>query len=341
MHVNNSTTYGQEMTDTTTNTRINQICFGPPKDSLTVEHLPLESLEKDNIRVKIEATNINPSDLLSIHGIGQYRHGHQPPRVPGFEAVGQVIESNHEKFIIGQRVVVATSGTWQKYIDVSPDNLFHIPHHLENGYACQLYINALTAWVLTTEVAQLTRDDVLIVNAGSSAIGKIFAQLSSSLGFTLLVVTSKPETYAYDSSIVIDAKGDLITQIQQLNLPRPNVAFDAIGGKVGTELIHTVGIKGRYINYGTLSLEFYEPRFYEYAKNQNIDFSTFFLRYWENTVGKDVRREKFTMMLDHFIINKIQLDVDRCIPLDQVQSAIELIESKSTPIHGKIILLPM
>ncbi|MFV0339215.1 MAG: zinc-dependent alcohol dehydrogenase family protein [Parachlamydiaceae bacterium] len=329
------------MTKVTINTRINQISFGQPTEVLTIEYVSLGLLEKDKIRVKIEATNINPSDLLSIHGVGQYRHSHQPPRVPGFEAVGQIIDSNHAEFIVGQKVIVATSGTWQQYIDVSPDNLFIVPPHLDNGYACQLYINALTAWVLTTEIAQLKKEDVLIINAGNSAIGKIFAQLSSSLGFTLIVVTSKPENYPCDSNYVLDAKVDLLTQIKQLDLPIPNIAFDAIGGKAGTELIHTVGNNGRYINYGTLSLEFYEPLFFEYTKKHNIDFSTFFLRYWENSVGKDIRREKFSMMLDHFIANKIQLDVDRCIPLDQVQSAIEIIESKSTPLHGKIILTLM
>lgn len=328
------------MSNSTINTRIHQVCFGQPKESLTVEHVPLSSPDQDKIRVKIEATNINPSDLLSIYGVGQYRYSHQPPRVPGFEAVGQVRNSNHAEFVVGQKVVVATSGTWQRYIDVSPDNLFIIPPHLDNSYACQLYINALTAWVLATEIAQLTKDDVLIINVGSSAIGKIFAQLSLSLGFTLIVVTSKPENYPCDSNHVIDAKVDLLTQIRQLNLPSPIIAFDAIGGKAGTELIHTIGDRGRYINYGTLSLECYEPSFFEYSKNKRIDFTTFFLRHWEEAVGKDIRREKFSKMVDHFISHQIQLDVDRCVPLEQVQSAIEIIESKSTILHGKIILLP-
>lgn len=188
---------------------------------------------------------------------------------------------------------MATTDTWQRYIGVSPDNLFTIPPHLDSGYACQLYINALTAWVLTTKIAQLKKDDVLIINAGSSAIGKIFAQLSSSLGFTLIVVTSKPENYPYDSNYVLDAKVDLLIQIKQLDLPIPNIAFDTIGGKAGTELIHTVGNNGRYINYGTLSLEFYEPLFFEYTKKHNFDFSTFFLLYWENAVGKVSGAESF------------------------------------------------
>nr|MBF4295822.1 alcohol dehydrogenase [Vibrio anguillarum] len=34
------------MSNATTNTRIHQLCFGQPKDSLTIEHVPLDLLEK-------------------------------------------------------------------------------------------------------------------------------------------------------------------------------------------------------------------------------------------------------------------------------------------------------
>ena len=42
-------------------------------------------------------------------------------------------------------------------------------------------INALTAWVITTKVAKLNKEDVVIINAAGSAIGKIFAQLAPPL----------------------------------------------------------------------------------------------------------------------------------------------------------------
>ena len=329
------------MTDNKQNTQISQFRFGQPKESLKLENVTLGTLAEEMVRVQIEATNINPSDLLSIYGVGQYKHSHQPPRVPGFEAVGRVVESSNAEFTFNQRVLVATSGTWQNYVDVSPDNLFPLPQDLDNGYACQLYINALTAWVLTTEVAKLTKEDVLIINAGNSAIGKIFSQLASSLGFTIIVVTSQPKRPRTASNHMLDAQGDLVSQIQQLSLPQPTVAFDAIGGKPGTELIHTLGNQGRFINYGTLSLDFYDPSFFEHAKNQSIDFSTFFLRYWEEAEGKSVRHSKFMAMLNHFITHDIQLDVDRYLPFSEFQTAIDLIESETTTLNGKIILLPV
>ncbi|WP_172581269.1 zinc-dependent alcohol dehydrogenase family protein [Vibrio harveyi] len=324
-----------------TNTRVNQLSFGSPSVSLVLEHVELEPLALGKVRVQIEATNINPSDRLSILGVGQYRRVHVPPRVPGFEAVGRVVKINdphQSEFHIGQKVLVAQSGTWQSYVDTPAENVFVVPEDLESGYACQLYINALTAWVITTHVAKLGKDDVVIINAGNSAIGKIFAQLSHSLGFTLIAISSAPERYPYDSIAVLDSKQDLQSQIDARELPQPNVAFDAIGGKLGTELIQIVRNSGIYINYGTLSLTPYEPAFFACMKQNNIDFSTFFLRYWEESVGKTVRKQVFAEMLEHFMEHQIQLDVDCYLPLEQFQRAFELIEDESVTLQGKIIL---
>lgn len=324
-----------------TNTRVNQLSFGSPSESLVLEHVELEPLALGKVRVQIEATNINPSDRLSIQGVGQYRRTHVPPRVPGFEAVGRVVEINdpHQtEFRIGQKVLVAQSGAWQSYVDAPEENVFAAPEELESGYACQLYINALTAWVITTHVAKLGEEDVVIINAGNSAIGKIFAQLSHSLGFTLIAISSAPERYPFDSIAVLDSKQELQSQIDARELPQPNVAFDAIGGKVGTELIQVLRNSGTYINYGTLSLTPYETAFFACMKQNTIDFSTFFLRYWEESVGKTVRKQVFAEMLEHFMEHQIQLVVDRYLPLEQFQRAFELIEDKSVALQGKIIL---
>ena len=107
------------------NTRVNQLGFGSPSASLVLEHVELEPLALGKVRVQIEATNINPSDRLSIQGVGQYRRTHVPPRVPGFEAVGRVVEINdpHQtEFHIGQKVLVAAAynAGWQKVLDWLP-----------------------------------------------------------------------------------------------------------------------------------------------------------------------------------------------------------------------------
>ncbi|WP_070972094.1 zinc-dependent alcohol dehydrogenase family protein [Vibrio sonorensis] len=326
------------MSDMLKNTRVIQQSFGQPKDVLSLVRLPLAPLEEGLVRVQIEAANINPSDLLSIYGVGQYKHCHQPPRTPGFEAVGRVQESNCPKWKKGSRVVVATGGTWQKYIDVSPDNLFGVPEFVTDGYACQLYINALTAWVLTTKIARLTARDVVVINAGSSAIGKIFAQLSASLGYTLIVVTSQERDYPYQANHVISSSDDLSYRIEKGEIPAPNVAFDAIGGVDGERLADCLCSKGRFINYGTLSLSTYGTEFFKKVEHKNLSFSTFFLRYWEEKVGRAERRNGFIEMLEHFLTHGIELNVGRRYPLSQFQDALKLVESSAGKLNGKVIL---
>lgn len=137
---------------------------------------------------------------------------------------------------------------------------------------------------------------------------------------------------------MLDSKQDLQSQIDARDLSQPNVAFDAVGGNLGTELIQVVRNYGKYINYGTLSLTPYEPAFFACMKQNNIDFSTFFLRYWEESVGKSVRKQIFAEMQEHFMEHKIQLDVDCNLPLEQFQHALELIEDESVTLQGKIIL---
>lgn len=93
-----------------------------------------------------------------------------------------------------------------------------------------------------------------------------------------------------------------------------------------------------YINYGTLSLAPYTPVFFESMKTNNTDFSTFFLRYWEESVGKGGRKTVFAEMLDHFIANDIKLNVASELPLEDFQTAIEMVEQRSSAVSGKIIL---
>ena len=322
------------------NQQVRQLRFGKPQTSLVLAELPLGSLRDGFVRVQMAAANINPSDLLSIYGVGQYKYSHQPPRVPGFEVVGTVVESRSPNVAVGQRVLVVGNGAWQTYIDADSENVFVIPYALENVHACQLYVNGLTAWVLVNYIAKLNQDDVVIINAGGSAIGKLFAQLANSIGYRLIAVTSDPSRYPYDSNIVLKAAQDLNAQLQALGAIKPTVALDAIGGASGAALMATLADNGRYINYGTLSMSAYEPVFFQHAKDHCIHFSTFFLRHWEDRVGKAARRAVFEQMLAHYTEREIRFDVDRCMTLSEVVSAIELIETKPNTLRGKVILVP-
>ena len=100
--------------------------YGEPAKVLTVQECPLPEPGKGEVRVRILASPINPSDLLFVRG---HYAGVQPhfPSPVGFEGVGVVdaLGPQVHRPVPGQRVVVRNSqgGNWADYAVVPAHNL--------------------------------------------------------------------------------------------------------------------------------------------------------------------------------------------------------------------------
>ncbi|MDG6881012.1 hypothetical protein A6A21_00415 [Phocoenobacter uteri] len=311
-----------------------QTQFSSPLTALQLIEQKLGALAPNQVRIKMAMANINPSDLLSIQGVGQYQHYHKPPRVPGFEGVGYVVESNNHAVKVGEKVVVAHSGTWQKYVDLEPNDCFVIPHTIPEQYASQLYINALTAWAIVQQL-QINKNNVVLINAGSSAIGKIFSQFAQALGFKLITVTSRPEYCHKTTQYIIDSNKNIAQQMKAKSIPKPDIILDAIGGKAAEELADLLKDDGQFLVYGSLALTPFSRDFYAKMKKKSIHFQYFFLRDWEKKVGKDQRNIEFYAMLTHFIQHNIELNSEYLVPITDYQTAFRLLEKQD--LKGKIL----
>ncbi|EQM45157.1 MDR/zinc-dependent alcohol dehydrogenase-like family protein [Vibrio parahaemolyticus] len=121
---------------------------------------------------------------------------------------------------------------------------------------------------------------------------------------------------------MLDANQDLHAQLQTRKLPQPTALLDAIGGEAGTDLIRTLKGKWPIHQLRNIVVSALYAVVFESVKANNIDFSTFFLRYWEESVGKGGRKTVFAEMLKHFIANDIKLAVAHYLPLEAFQTAI-------------------
>src|SRR5437773_4661988 len=93
--------------------------WGNPEEVLTVRDVPVPEPGPGQVRVRMLASPINPSDLLSVRG----QYGRRPPlpATPGFEGVGVVDAAGGgllSRWRLGRRVAVLNGhgGNWQEHV---------------------------------------------------------------------------------------------------------------------------------------------------------------------------------------------------------------------------------
>jgi|GEM_PF-37480 len=163
--------------------------YGEPAEALRVEMQPSTEPRSGELLVRMLARPINPSDLIPVRG--SYAHRTTLPMIPGYEGVGVVVEAGDaaNRSLIGRRVLpLRGEGTWQSLVRVPAATAVEVPGALSDDQAAQAYINPLTAWATCTDELALSEGDTLVINAGGSAIGRCYAQLSRRLGFALIAI---------------------------------------------------------------------------------------------------------------------------------------------------------
>src|SRR5438046_8325972 len=126
--------------------------FGNPEEVLKVRDVPMPEPGRGQVRVRMIAAPINPSDLSVVRG----EYGRLPdlPATPGFEGVG-VVEATGRgilgKLRRGRRVAVLNGkgGNWQQHVIVPAKQVVPVPSELKDEQAATFFVNPASALVMT------------------------------------------------------------------------------------------------------------------------------------------------------------------------------------------------
>ena len=198
--------------------------------------------------VRITATTVNPSDVLTV--AGAYPSRTEFPFVPGFEGVGVVERAGPgvPGDLIGQRVLpVGTAGNWQQRRSLPHAWCVPVPPDVPDEVACFAYINPLTALLMVEECVGAETGEV-IVDAATSAIAGHVAELLGMRGIAPIGLHRGTPGHA-----VADPAHwrGLVTRTS--DLPTADVVFDCVGGSTGAELVRLLRPGGTLVHYGLLS----------------------------------------------------------------------------------------
>lgn len=237
--------------------------WGDPEEVLQVRDVPEPTPGRGEVRVRMIASPINPSDLLMVRG----QYGRQPslPATPGFEGVG-IVEAGSgllARRVLGRRVAVLNSGggNWKEYVVLPARQAIPVPKELSDEQAATFFVNPATALVLTRYIWQVPAGAWLLQTAAGSTLGRMVIRLGQRFGFRTLNVVRRreqvEELLRLGGTAVIATNEEPLAERATILTGGEGVryALDAVGGATGSEVVHVLARGGRLIVYGTLAGE--------------------------------------------------------------------------------------
>ncbi|WP_420976507.1 zinc-dependent alcohol dehydrogenase family protein [Bacillus vallismortis] len=315
--------------------------FGDPLKNLQLSNGKKSPLKPNEILVKMLASPLNPSDLIPIRGA--YSHRIKLPSVAGYDGVGIVVDHGKEVSgsMIGKRVLpVRGEGTWQQYVTTASNYALEVPPSISDEDASQLYINPLTAWLICTESLQVQSNEIVLMNGGGTSIAGLFAQISTLLGFRLVVITRNSRKVSKLQKLgawrVIDtSKGSVPEQISDYCGRSVDHAIDSVGGESGELLARALKPQGTFISFGLLSgIPNNWKRFHDVYR---VSPQLFALRLWNERHSVSEYRNRFSEVIKLFKSGKMVMSApEKIYDFENFHDALKHYEKPG--LDGKILL---
>ena len=239
--------------------------FGDPAEVLQLHDLPVSEPGPGQVRVRMLASPVNPSDLLVVRG--QYGRLPTLPATPGFEGVG-VIDGTGPGLLRllrglrpGRRVAVLNSagGNWQEYVVVSARQAVPVAADLPDEQVAMFFVNPATSWIMTQAVLRVPAGEWLLQTAAGSAVGRMVIRLGKHFGFRTINVVRRPEQAEElrregAEHVIASANEAVVERVRALTGEGVRFALDAVGGDTGKTVVEALApgarIANRYSGFG-------------------------------------------------------------------------------------------
>ena len=155
-----------------------------PAGTLKPLEVPRPPLGADQVRVRIEAAAVNPSDVLSAEG--RFPHA-VLPRVLGRDFAGRVVEgppalAGASVWGSGGDLGITRDGAHAEELVLPVTGVSRRPSNLSPEQAAAAGVPFTTAWTCLVDAARLTSGETVVVSGAAGAVGWAAVQLASALG---------------------------------------------------------------------------------------------------------------------------------------------------------------
>jgi NADPH2:quinone reductase len=299
-----------------------------PGSPLSVDELDLAEPGSDEVRVELAFGGVNPVDRYTAEG--RVAPDGPLPRTLGAEAAGTL--DGQPVLVAGSGLGAVRDGVWATAANVPRSAVFPLPEGVDPQAAAGMGIAGLTAWNVT-ELGAATADDRALVLGASGGVGMVLVSLLASIGCTLWgqVGTAKKaaavQRQGATNVVVTDAAG-LADAVREL---APTVVFDCLGDGFTTGALSVLSPSGRLVMFGASAGADVQLNLLQlYRNGQQI------LGYTGIRLTNEERRRDLTAALQALAAGRMNIPVDRVLPLEQVNDAFRALVDRA--VTGKILL---
>ncbi len=214
----------------------------------------------DEIVVDIEASPINPADLLIIQG--KYPGPSELPARLGIEGVGRItaVGKGVKTLAIGDRVISLGRTNWAQQVKLKAEQAIKVPADLDLLQLAMLKANPPTALLMLRDYVGLDPGDWVIQNAANSAVGRHVIRLARARGVHTVNLVRRDSlisdlTEIGADVVLVDGAGIAETVKAETGGASIKLGLDAIGGGAAMRIADCLADDGTVVNYGFLSGE--------------------------------------------------------------------------------------
>ncbi|WP_426578038.1 oxidoreductase [Xenorhabdus stockiae] len=232
--------------------------------SASIQNIDTTQLPPGDVIVDIHWSTLNYKDALAITGKGKIIR--EFPMIPGIDFSGVVHHSEDPRFHIGQQVLLTGWGVGEnrwgglaEQARVSGEWLTPLPAGLSTrqamiigtaGFTAMLCIMALEQGGITPESGEIA------VTGATGGVGSTAITLLSLLGYSVVAISSKPESQEYLLSLgakEILPVSDFSQPARPLEKQRWSGVIDTVGGTILAKLLAQVSHNGTVAACGMAS----------------------------------------------------------------------------------------
>ncbi|ADE54965.1 zinc-dependent alcohol dehydrogenase family protein [Coraliomargarita akajimensis] len=315
--------------------------FGKPQDVLCVETVGKPEPGPKEVRVKLLAATINPSDYGMIGG--SYGRLRELPAVAGREGVGEVEALGEQvtSLAVGTRVRFPEEGSWQEYACLPADEVLVVPTEVPIDQAAISFINPPTAYCLLTKIVELPKGSWIVQNAGNSAVGISVIQMAKALGLKTISQVRREELIeplkAMGADHVVLEGSAWPKTVKDLTGGEPvRLALNSIGGESASDQIKALGEGGTHVTFGGMVGDpvRFPTRFLIF---NDVRLIGFWWDRWCRSNGPAGVRQVMDAVYGMMVDGTVQLPTEATYSFDQYAEAFA---HDKSPRLGKVLLKP-